>query len=645
MNKLLRSHRTWIFVVIGLILLLSVGVGYRYINKTHEPVSKTIEDTPTSQPGKDTTNSDPEQNDEKVMMYLGAEQAVVNVISNIDTMERVEIIRGTEVKRIGDILEFEKRVEEPINTNSKSEEDSLSEELLNEENQNTDIEENNENNENKTFKTYILKCYKIEYKNENNEIEVGYVEPEFLVKTKEEVVMEKAAFVRTPTHVYSEDKKYLVELADKGSKLDILGYDDFDNITGTVKWYKVKLADGGKEGFIRAKYVINNEKDAMLVYNKNNIMEIHSKRGNVYNAGAAEDLDFFPRKKGKFENNKMPDEVNALYINSGAIKNADRYIEVAKGTRINAFVVDIKDNGTPAYPADAMKTYSPTNYEKAKQYFNTEEEYAEGIKKLKDAGFYLIGRITVFKDEYYVKDHPENAITNTSTNKPYLHNNTYWPSPFVRDVWKFNIELAKESVEKFGFNEIQFDYIRFPDRTLKAEKSGIIDFKNKYQETKSQAVQRFAMYAVDELHDMNVYVSGDVFGESAHQYVTGYGQYWGALSNVLDVISPMAYPDHFSPGNYGFDYPWLYPYKLMNYWSEVAMARQTEIPTPAVIRPWIQSHDAGRTPSKKYGANEISEQLKGYYAAGIDNGYMTWWSSSSIEGYMNEREAYKKAYK
>lgn len=640
MNKFLRSNKTWIFAAIGLILIFSVVMGYRYINKAHQPVSKTIEDTPTSQPGKGTTN--PEQNDEKVMMYLGAEQAVVNVISNIDTMERVEIIRGTEVKRVGDILEFEKRVEEPINTNSKSEEDSLSEELLNEENQNTDIEENNDN---KTFKTYILKCYKIEYKNENNEIKVGYVEPEFLVKTKEEVVMEKVAFVRTPTHVYSADKKYLVELADKGSKLDILGYDDFDNITGTVKWYKVKLADGGKEGFIRAKYVINNEKDAMLVYNKNNIMEIHSKRGNVYNAGAAEDLDFFPRKKGKFENNKMPDEVNALYINSGAIKNADRYIEVAKGTRINAFVVDIKDNGTPAYPADAMKTYSPTNYEKAKQYFNTEEEYAEGIKKLKDAGFYLIGRITVFKDEYYVKDHPENAITNTSTNSPYLHNNTYWPSPYVRDVWKFNIELAKESVKKFGFNEIQFDYIRFPDRTLKAEKSGIIDFKNKYQETKSQAVQRFAMYAVDELHDMNVYVSGDVFGESAHQYVTGYGQYWGALSNVLDVISPMAYPDHFSPGNYGFDYPWLYPYKLMNYWSEVAMARQTEIPTPAIIRPWIQSHDAGRTPSKKYGANEISEQLKGYYAAGINNGYMTWWSSSSIEGYMNEREAYKKAYK
>jgi hypothetical protein len=631
MNKKIRFYGTWVGIL-GAIFLL-IGLGSQYTNKRNTPIQKVSQEIAIDP----MPELDPIL---EVPMFLGSHQTVVPVISNIETMERVALIRGSSVKRIGEILELKKinRYREATNDSTGEEERlSVTTDKRNPENLPDDLE-------GVYLEPQIFKAFMIEYLHENNEMKVGYVEPEFLVNTKEEVVQEKVAFVRTPSHIYSEEKETLLQLANKGTRLDILGYNDFDPTTGEVKWYKVRLHDDLIEGFIRSKYLVSHEEEANLLFHENNIMDIHEKRGNVLNAGAAKDLDFFPRDKGEFENNKMPREVNALYINSGSIKNAQGYIEVAEGTRINAFVVDIKDNGTPAYPADAMKIYSPTNYEKAQQYFNTEEEYGAGIQKLKDAGFYLIGRITVFKDEYYVRDHPAHAITNTHTNTPYLHNNTYWPSPFIRDVWKFNVELAKESVQKFGFHEIQFDYIRFPDRTLQAERNGSIDFKNVYSETKSQAIQRFAMYAVDELHDMNVYVSGDVFGESAHEYVTAYGQYWGALSNVFDVISPMAYPDHFSSGDYGFDYPWLYPYKLIHFWSKMAVTRQTEIPTPAIIRPWIQSHDATRYPPYPYGANEISEQLKGYYDSGINKGFMTWWSSSSIQGYRSEREAYKKEY-
>ena len=247
----------------------------------------------------------------------------------------------------------------------------------------------------------------------------------------------------------------------------------------------------------------------------------------------------------------MPDKVYALYLNGTkeVLSKVDQYIALAKDTKINAFVVDIKDNESPRYASEIMKAYSKTNYEHAS---NSVSEYQSAISKLKDAGFYVIGRITVFKDKYYADDNPDTAIGDTRTGQPFYYSKTYWPSPFSRKVWEFNVNLAKEAVSLMKFNEIQFDYVRFPDRALSYEKQGIMDFKNTYNESKAQAVQQFLMYACDELHKLNVYVSADVFGESAHNYVTAYGQYWPAISNVVDVISAMPYPDHFNQYEYGF---------------------------------------------------------------------------------------------
>lgn len=641
MNKKLRR-----IISLGTLILIIFAVGCTFLN------SNDSENTLL-----DVFSEKFTDNNKKVSMFLASDTPTIEVISNLETFETIVLPRGINVFKVGNIIKVERVVDIPktviepeadVETDVKTSDESL--EIsgdINTENEdvNTDNAPTPSTVDETPIETYTVEYFKIEYKNELDEIKTVYVEPNFLVETEDSIVKEKEMFVRTSAHLYSEDKDTLLNLIEKGTKLEVLGYDIFDNSTGLVKWYKVKVSGEETQGFIRGKYLVNTEENALAIFNENNIMDIHNKRGNTFGAGHANQLDFFPREKGNFEDNIMPKEVNALYISSGSIYNADKYIEVAKNTRINAFVVDIKDNSTPAYPAEAMKKYSPTNYEYAQKYFNTQEVYAEGVKKLKDAGFYVIGRITVFKDYYYVQDHPERSITDTRTNKPFLHNNTHWPSPYQRDVWKFNVELAKESVEKFGFNEIQFDYIRFPDRTQNAERDGTINFRNTYNETKSQAIQRFAMYAVDELHELNVYVAGDVFGESAHTYVTAYGQYWAAQSNVLDVISPMSYPDHFDKNNYDIQYPWLEPYRLISIWSSMAVSRQTEIPTPAIIRPWIQSHDATKYPAKKYGAAEISAQLNAYYDKGITGGYMTWWSSSSIEGYQSEKEAYMKDYR
>lgn len=478
--------------------------------------------------------------------------------------------------------------------------------------------------------------YKINYNKKEY-----YILANHLVDKKDKIVQEKEVYVRTALTFYKNSQDIdILGLIKKGEKVDVLGYDELQD-NGTVHMYKVKYKD--QEGYIYGKYVVDNETSALANYDEEGNYKIHSSRTNVLNGGSGANLDYYPYEKPQFENNKLPEEVRSLYVNAGLINNIDAYIELAKQSGINAIVVDIKDNTAPGYPAKAMAKYSPTNYEKA---INTYDAFKEAIKKINDAGLYSIGRITTFKDSFYAKDHPEDTIKSTATGTSYNHDGSYWPSGFRRSVWEFNVALAIESVQEMGFKEIQFDYVRFPDRIGDLEKSGAISFGNTYEEEKAQAIQEFVMYACDEIHKYNAYVSIDVFGESAHSYVTAYGQYWPAISNVADVISGMPYPDHFSAHEYGFnDVVWTIPYKLLNFWADnYVVKRQAEIPTPAKVRTWIQVYDTGRSPKTTYDSYMVSEQIKGLYDAGLTGGFMTWNGSSSLDKYKSVSSAFGKEY-
>lgn len=478
--------------------------------------------------------------------------------------------------------------------------------------------------------------YKITYNKKDY-----YILSEYLVDKKDQVVKEKEMYVRTALTFYENEKDIdILGLIPKGEKVEILSYDKLE-ADGTIHMYKVKYQD--KEGYAYGKYMVDNEAAALANYDEEGMYKVHASRTNVLNGGSGANLDYYPYAKPSFENNKLPEEVRSLYVNAGLISNIDAYIALAKESGINAIVVDIKDNTSPAYPAKAMEKYSPTNYEKA---INTYDAFKTAIQKINDAGLYSIGRITVFKDSFYAKDHPEDTIKSTSTGTSYNHDGSYWPSGFRRNVWEFNVALAIESVQEMGFKEIQFDYVRFPDRIGDLEKSGAISFGNTYDEEKAQAIQRFVMYACDEIHKYNAYVSIDVFGESAHSYVTAYGQYWPAISNVADAISGMPYPDHFSAHEYGFDdVVWTVPYKLLKFWGEnYVMKRQEEIPTPAIPRTWIQVYDTNRSPKTTYDSYMVSEEIKGLYDAGLRGGFMTWNGSSSLNKYTSVSSAFGKEY-
>ena len=467
-----------------------------------------------------------------------------------------------------------------------------------------------------------------------------YVKEQSLVATSKEVVQEKVVWVRTPASIIKNTETSLVGgLADKGSKLEVLEFDTL-RADGVVNRYKVR--QGKLEGYIYGKYLVFSKEEALKRYKAEQYDKVHKAIKNPFGGGEAIGCDFYPTERVKFDNNKMPKACYSLYLNisPSVIGKIEEYIAFAKQTKINTFVIDIKDNECPGYQAEAMAKYSPTNFRYAGK--NKEAMYKNAVKRLHEEGFYVVGRITCFKDSHLVKDHPEVAITEKATGKPFKHNKAYWPSPYDRKVWQFNVELAKEAVRKFGFNEINFDYVRFPDRMTKVEK--LIDYHNRYNESKVQAIQRFVQYACDEIHAVGAYVSIDVFGEAANPgYTTAYGQYWPAISNICDAICGMPYPDHFSNGYYGIKKPWNHPYEILKAWGERVQARQAVTPTPAAVRTWIQAYPVMRHVDKnglRYDAEDVEKEIRGLYDAGLTGGYTTWHSGANLTKYKAQKAAF-----
>ena len=491
----------------------------------------------------------------------------------------------------------------------------------------------------------ITRCTKISTKNDKFTYEekeytlINYNDREYyvlsneLVDNEKDVVLEKNKFVRTSVTVYKNEVDSKIEsFIKKGNELEILGYDKLlDN--GNVNMYKIKKDD--ISGWVYAKYLVNDEDSALANYNENSVYDTHKDRkygSRELYGGKASTLDYYPFERVSFEDNKLLETAKSMYLNAGSnvINNIDSYLDIAKNNGVNMIVVDIKD-GALAYSSEVAKEYSMTAYNTA---INSNEKYKSAIDKIKEAGIYVVGRIVVFNDVHYGKDHPEDCITSSASSR-------LWPSAYSRGAWEYNVELAKEAIRTMGFNEIQFDYVRFPEDAYNMSVKGNTDFKNKYDEEKAEAVQNFLFYAVDQIHKEGAYLSVDVFGECSSEYVTAYGQYWPAISNIVDAISSMPYTDHFGRNND----TWSNPYKTVYNWAVGAAKRQTEIPTPAIARTWITAYDTPYwNPKVIYDASKISDQAKALVDAGLKGGFITWNSASSLSKYQQIKSAFSKDY-
>ena len=457
-----------------------------------------------------------------------------------------------------------------------------------------------------------------------------YMKADNLVSSIDEVVQETKVYVRTPVTIYAEESgPAIASFAAKGTELKVTGYDQLLT-DGSVHKYKVAYGEGDDagEGYVYSKYIVSSAKSAKKVYNRTGT---YSKvKNDVYSfnlyGGKAKNLDYYPYERPVIEGKEFCDDARAMYLNCASATYPDNYIKLIEKTDCNAVVADIKD-GVLAWPAETAKDWSPKSYRTA---YTSYRKYKKGINKLKDTGVYMIGRIVVFNDPLYAKDHPEDCIR--------YGGKTVWPSAYSRDVWEYNVRLAQEAIEEFGFDEIQFDYVRFPEDAYEMSKSGKANFRNLYGEEKGQAIQNFCFYAADQIHEAGAYFSVDVFGECAYGYMTAYGQYWPGISNIVDAISAMPYTDHMGGTN-----DWTNPYRTVNKWAKRAKKGQDYLDDPAAARTWITGYNTPYwAPTEDYGEKALKDQIRALKDAGLEGGFIPWNGVNDLGKYKQYKKIWNK---
>ena len=299
-----------------------------------------------------------------------------------------------------------------------------------------------------------------------------------------------------------------------------------------------------------------------------------------------------------------------------------------RSTDLNAMVIDIKDD-------HGYLTYKP---EENSQFKDIGKPYIKDpqqmLKTLEKKKIYPIARVVVFKDTVLAQKKPEWSFKN---------GNEVWKNgrgesfvnPFVKDVWDYNIEIAKEAA-KMGFKEIQFDYVRFPEGFEKRDDSlvySIGDYKDVEMDNiqkRVKAVTDFVAYAREELKPFDVKVSVDIFGYTATlPEAPGIGQNFSKISENVDVISSMIYPSHWT-SYFGIAKPDTEPYKLVEEYSKLENKKLGELKTPPISRPWLQDFTAswlGNGNYLVYGKKEVEDQIRALNDQGI-NEYLLWNASN-----------------
>ncbi len=323
-------------------------------------------------------------------------------------------------------------------------------------------------------------------------------------------------------------------------------------------------------------------------------------------------------------------KVKAIYltgVSAGSTKALDKYIDLVNRTELNAVVIDIKDNGVVNYQSAVPMVADNKLYVK---YFDPEKV----IKKLHDNNIYVIARLVTFRDEGLALKNTDLAIKRTDGSiwkEDKKNNKGAWTNPYKEEVWRYNIDIAKEAISK-GFDEVQFDYVRFPT----AKKTEVSYGEN--TQTKADTICKFLKLAAQELHDAGAPVSADVFGIIAESKSDGetIGQDLERVGLDIDAISPMVYPSHYAKGQevngVAFEKPDLDPYGVVHQTMLKVKDRISPLPEyKAVVRPYLQCFTAKWLRAgnyMEYGPEQVRQQIKAVY----DAGYEEWilWNPSNI---------------
>lgn len=325
-----------------------------------------------------------------------------------------------------------------------------------------------------------------------------------------------------------------------------------------------------------------------------------------------------------------PDAVRGIYVtgHSAGGSRFESLIDLMDKTDLNSMVIDVKDDwGNITYQDDQSK-YKDIG----KSYIKDPRAMLE---RLEEEEIYPIARVVVFKDSVLSKAKPELS---------YLEGNEVWANgsgesfvnPFLKEVWDYNVGIAIEAA-KLGFQEIQFDYVRFPegfekrDTELKYSMGEYAEMDEDNVQKRVHAVTDFVAYAKEQLKPYDVDVSVDIFGYTATlPEAPGIGQNFTKISEHVDVISSMIYPSHWT-SYFGIAKPDLEPYNLIAEYAKLENQKLGELENPPTSRPWLQDFTAswlGSGNYKQYGKAEVEAQIKALQDQGI-NEYLLWNAGNS----------------
>jgi hypothetical protein len=331
---------------------------------------------------------------------------------------------------------------------------------------------------------------------------------------------------------------------------------------------------------------------------------------------------------------RAPAQIRGIYLNAygaGSKARLAKLIAIADSTEINTFVVDVKDENGVHYPSKidlARRLARPGEI--------TIPDLKAFTDRLHKSGIYAIGRIVVFKDPILSKAKPDWSIKAPSGSLWHDKAGNTWVSAWDPNVWDYNIQIAEE-VLRGGFDEVQFDYVRFPEPFPSLPKQVHVHAKG----DRTDAIVAFLEKARPRVHALGGVMAADVFGLSPNDpRDVNIGQQWERILAVADHVLPMVYPSHYLPTHLrGVPTPNKMPYETVFNSVGIGVMRMEKLLNaggkPARVIPWLQAFSAPWiNRNYPYGAEQAAAQIKGVYDTGLED-WIFWHPGSKYEHVMS----------
>lgn len=300
--------------------------------------------------------------------------------------------------------------------------------------------------------------------------------------------------------------------------------------------------------------------------------------------------------------------IKAIHITGPAAAHSELwqgFLDLAETTSVNGLMIDLKD--------ETGKVYYDTAVPLAAEVGAVAEGYdlAALLADARSAGLYVIGRVVAFQDPKVSKIRPELSVWDSATGGPYENHEQYFLDPTDAEVRSYALSLAEEAC-RFGVDEVQFDYVRFPDGFPESARFD----GGSTEPIRIATISGFLSEAVERLRPLDCAVAADVFGfTTSVPNDGGIGQRWEELTAAVDVVSPMLYPSHYYPGWFEFQTPNDHPGPVVSRALDDGLGR---VSSSAVIRPWLQDF--------WYTADQVRAQIVEAEERGL--GWMLWNASS-----------------